>query len=175
MLMITYMLAAMAMSTTCFTRVVQAAGMLVEPSVMWQFQDTGMRIALKPAALTALMSCWLVAGLPHAVSLQMASSVLPRFQPTFIWLATCCAVGRVWDCAEMASVQSAKNAPRPRHIAAEGLRDMWSPWLCRSIDHPAAGLSPHSSARRPGAVYALTPVPNPIRVSPKRYALTWTT
>jgi hypothetical protein len=87
----------MAMSTTCFTRAVQSAGMFVEPSVMWQFQDTGMRMALKPAAFTELMSCWLVAGFPQAVSLQMASSVLPRFQPRLIWLATCGAVGRVWE------------------------------------------------------------------------------
>ncbi len=86
----------MAMSTTCFTRVIQSAGMFVEPSVMWQFHEMGMRMALNPAALTELMSCWLVAGLPQAVSLQMASSVLPRFQPRLIWLATCGAVGRVW-------------------------------------------------------------------------------
>src|SRR6185503_8215686 len=97
MLMITYMFWPMAMSTTCFTRVIQSAGIVVDPvGAVWQSQDTGMRMALKPAAFTELISAWLVAGLPHAVSLQMASSVLPRFQPTLIWLATCWAVGRVW-------------------------------------------------------------------------------
>ena len=60
-----------------------------------------MRMELNPAAFTALMSVWLAAGLPHAVSLQMASSVLPRFQPTVIWLATVGAVGRVCAKAEM--------------------------------------------------------------------------
>src|SRR6185436_9078715 len=149
MLMMTYMFCAMAMSTTCFTRAVQSAGMLVEPSVMWQFQDTGMRMALKPAVLTALISAWLVAGLPHAVSPQIASSVLPRFQPRLIWLATCWAVGSVWAWVgeetekEMAASSNAQSTA-PRHFAAEGLRSDIGPPGCRSIDHPAAGLSPHS-------------------------------
>ena len=82
-------------------------------------------MALKPAALTALMSCWLVAGLPHAVSPQMASSVLPRFQPTVIWLATC---GRrrksLRECggAKMDASSNAPSATTVRHFAAEGLR-----------------------------------------------------
>ena len=53
--MMTYMFWPMAMSTTCFTRAIQSAGILVEPSVMWQFQDAGMRMALKPAAFTELI------------------------------------------------------------------------------------------------------------------------
>src|SRR6185503_14391149 len=136
--MMTYMFWPMAMSTTCFTRVIQSAGIFVEPSVMWQFQDTGIRMALNPAALTLLISAWLAAGLPHAVSPQMASSVLPRFQPRFIWLATCGAVGSV--CAgvetenEMAASSNAKDANALRHFAAEVLRDIGSPWVFRSID-----------------------------------------
>src|SRR5688572_5552781 len=142
----------MAMSTTCFTRVIQSAGILVEPSVMWQFQEIGMRMALKPAALTELINAWLVAGLPQAVSLQIASSVLPRLQPRFIWLATCCAVGRVWAGVEteneMAASSNAQDANALRHFAAEVLRDIGSPWVFRSIDDLAAGSSPHSSARQ---------------------------
>src|SRR5688500_815905 len=49
-----------------------------------------MRTLLKPAAATALKSCWLTAGLPQKVSCEAAwgmpfaltaSSELPRFQP----------------------------------------------------------------------------------------------
>ena len=94
-----------------------------------------MRMELKPAAFTALMSVWLAAGLPHAVSLQMASSVLPRFQPTVIWLATLGAVGSVWANAavgdrkaKMVVDSNAMNAAALRHFAAEGLRsDIGSP------------------------------------------------
>jgi len=38
-----------------------------------------------PAAFTALISSCEALGLPHAVSLPMASSVLPRFQPAPIF------------------------------------------------------------------------------------------
>ena len=50
--------------------------------MVWQSHAAGMRMALKPAAFTALMNAWLAAGLPQAVSPHWASSVLPRFQPT---------------------------------------------------------------------------------------------
>src|ERR1044071_746649 len=145
MLMMTYMFCPMAMSTTCFTRAIQSAGILVEPSVMWQFQDTGMRMALKPAAFTALISAWLVTGLPHAVSPQMASSVLPRFQPRLIWLATWGAVGRVWarvgkETEKEMAASSIAQSSAPRHFAAEGLRsDIGVPLVVRSIDQPAGG------------------------------------
>src|SRR5207342_2995494 len=108
---------------------------VVPPGDAWQSQDTGIRMELNPAAFTALMSVWLVTGLPHAVSLQMASSVLPRFQPTVIWLATVGAVGSVWATAavgdsnaKMVVDSNAMNAAVLRHFAAEGLRsDMGSP------------------------------------------------
>src|SRR5688500_2518598 len=97
--------------------------MVSEPAgLVWQFQAAGMRMELKPAALTALMNAWLTAGFPQAVSPHWASSVLPRFQPTVIWLATCGAVGRVCAKAEMDVKSSAKNAAALRHFAAEGLR-----------------------------------------------------
>src|SRR6185503_9571212 len=105
-----------------------------------------MRMALKPAAFTELISAWLVAGLPHAVSPQIASSVLPRFQPRLIWLATCWAVGSV--CAyvgeeseiEMAASSIAKAANARCHFAAEGLRsDIGVPLVVRSVDQPAGG------------------------------------
>src|SRR5690349_4580009 len=96
-----------------------------------------MRMELKPAAFTALMSVCVVAGLPHAVSPHMASSVLPRFQPTLIWLATLCAVGS-WasEGAEMDASSNAHKAMPLRHFAAEDLRsDMDSPWcVYRSIE-----------------------------------------
>src|SRR5690348_15736122 len=57
-------------------------------------------MVLNPEAFTVLINCWVVVGLPQAVSLQMASRVLPRFQPTFIWLAIVCAVGN-WVLALM--------------------------------------------------------------------------
>src|SRR5688572_25641027 len=53
--------------------------MLPSASACW-FQVTGRRRVLKPAAFTALISCWVARGLPQEVSAGTASSVLPRFQ-----------------------------------------------------------------------------------------------
>jgi hypothetical protein len=75
----------------------------------------------------------------------MASSVLPRFQPTVIWLATAGAVGSVCASAvvgdkraKVAVDSNAMNAAAVRHFAAEGLRsDMRIPPVDQSIDLPA--------------------------------------
>ncbi|MFD0324976.1 hypothetical protein [Lysobacter gummosus] len=48
---------------------------------------------MKPAAFTEVMSCCVIAGLPQAVSPQIASMVFPTFQPIRIGAATCWAVG----------------------------------------------------------------------------------
>src|SRR5262245_29384421 len=124
-----------------------------------------MRMALKPAAFTELMGCWLVAGLPQAVSLQMASSVLPRFHPRSIWLATCGAVGSVcaWAGAEremeMAASSNANDANALRHFAAESLRsDMGSPWLIGPSMTGQRGRAPTLPLARSAAGYALQPV-----------------
>src|SRR5262245_50995367 len=103
--------------------------MVVEPAgLVWQFQAAGMRMALKPAALTLLMNACVTCGLPQAVSPHWASSVLPRFQPTRIWPATVCAEGSwAWVGAEMAAASSAQSAMPRRHLAAEGLRNDINP------------------------------------------------
>lgn len=44
-------------------------------------QATGKRIVLKPAALTELINCCVISGLPQLVSPPIASSELPTFQP----------------------------------------------------------------------------------------------
>src|SRR3954469_17968608 len=72
-----------------------------------------MRTALKPAAFTASISCWVTAGLPKAVSLPVASSEFPRFQPTVIFAATSVAGGSV--CAPAAA--GTINAPTQSKIA----------------------------------------------------------
>ena len=54
---------------------------MVVPDVMWQFHAAGMRMALKPAAFTALISVCVVAGLPQAVELWAACGVGPRAEP----------------------------------------------------------------------------------------------
>ncbi len=46
-------------------------------------------MVLKPAAFTALIIACVVAGLPHAVSLPIASSEFPKFQPAPIKAASC--------------------------------------------------------------------------------------
>lgn len=51
-------------------------------------QATGKRIVLKPAALTELINCWVINGLPQLVSPPIASSELPTFQPTPINLVS---------------------------------------------------------------------------------------
>ena len=52
-------------------------------------QAIGKRIVLKPAAFTELINCWVINGLPQAVSLPIASNELPAFQPTPISLVSC--------------------------------------------------------------------------------------
>src|SRR6188508_1763159 len=101
---------------------------MVVPDERWQFHAAGTRMALKPAAFTALIKVCVVAGLPHAVSPHWASSVLPRFQPVLIPPATVCAAGS-WACdgAEMDATSSAQSASPLRHFAAEGLRSDMNP------------------------------------------------
>src|SRR6476619_4126111 len=116
------------------------------PLGAWQSHAAGMRTALNPAALTALISVCETTGLPQAVSPHWASIVLPMFHPRLIWLATCCAVGScAWAGAETKYAEKdasiARNATL-RHFAAEGLRvDMGSPLIGsnRRPDYARAG------------------------------------
>src|SRR6188472_3242317 len=87
----------------------------------------------------------------------MASSVLPRFQPRLIWLATCCAVGRVWARVgeetemEMAASSNAQSTV-PRHFAAEGLRSDIGPPGCSVHRSPGREVEPPLFRRREMAV-----------------------
>src|SRR5436305_14426888 len=71
----------MAQSTTCFTRAIHVGSMVYGAVAdWWPLQVTGMRTLRKPCALTVSNSCLVTSGLPHEVSVGMASRVLPRFQ-----------------------------------------------------------------------------------------------
>src|SRR5256885_11664198 len=69
----------------------------IAPLVVWQSHAHGSLTELNPAAFTASIICCVGGTPPHMVSLQMASKVLPRFQPNFIFPAMDCAVG---NCAQ---------------------------------------------------------------------------
>src|ERR1044071_1317551 len=69
-----------------------------------------MRTALKPAAFTLLRSCWVMSGLPHAVSPPVASSEFPMFQPVVICLATSVAGGSVCAAATAGATTATARA-----------------------------------------------------------------
>src|SRR4051812_41366154 len=79
--------------TTSFIRFSQSVLILAvaEFSKYW-FHEHGIRMALKPFALTASIKAFVTLGFPHAVSPPVASSVFPMFQPNFILAANCTAV-----------------------------------------------------------------------------------
>src|SRR5689334_6164428 len=84
----------------------------------WQSHAAGMRMALKPAAFTLSISCCVTVALPHAVSPQIASIVLPRFQPIWICPATWVAGGSVCDHAASGHRTLASHSQAVRLIDA---------------------------------------------------------
>ena len=82
--------------TICFTRAIHWASIFPLLSE-WMSHEQGIRMLLKPASLTALITaCVVIVGchvvsLPRPLLLAVASIVLPKFQPGTIAFAISCA------------------------------------------------------------------------------------
>ena len=97
---------------------------------MWGNQVTGMRMAPKPASRIMVIRAERVRGCPHMVSdLTMsgqalapswASSVLPRFQPTFMWTMASVAVSKEPDWAWAATAMMAAASSRKNLLMVTG-------------------------------------------------------